>query len=517
MEQPILNGLIEYKTEGCYPWHMPGHKRRLNTIFPELVENPFLIDVSEVGNLDDFHHPEGIIKDAFDRAAKIYGTNKSYYLVNGSTCGILAAISAVCKPGDSLIVARNCHKSVYHAIQLLNISPIYIMPNWNGTLEIFGGIDLETVKKTIKEHPEAKGVIIVSPTYEGVVSDIEKIAKIAHKFNKPLIVDEAHGAHFEFMANANETISTTDYTKVPAPAIRLGADIVIESLHKTLSAMTQCAILHENSQLIDRRRLEEFLSIYQSTSPSYVFMASMEACIEKMNHERDGLFIIYKELLAEYRRRFGRLEHIHLVEEADLKKNSACGYDDGKLVFSVKNCGMLQEETIIPLNGVMLEKMLEQEYGQMMEMAGDSYVIAMTSVADSREAFEALYQAIETIDGQLTHFETISDNILYNRIPERNMEITEAKNKEIEEVSFAEAVGRISGEYVYIYPPGIPIVTPGELFSEEILNEIKKAVDKGFHVRGVLTKEELYVNVVTVQGKREKVPIRKRLRYKNKR
>lgn len=165
----------------------------------------------------------------------------------------------------------------------------------------------------------------------------------------------------------------------------------------------------------------------------------------------------------------------------------------------------------------MLEKMLEQEYGQMMEMAGDSYVIAMTSVADSREAFEALYQAIETIDGQLTHFETISDNILYNRIPERNMEITEAKNKEIEEVSFAEAVGRISGEYVYIYPPGIPIVTPGELFSEEILNEIKKAVDKGFHVRGVLTKEELYVNVVTVQGKREKVPIRKRLRYKNKR
>lgn len=340
MEQPILNGLIEYKTEGCYPWHMPGHKRRLNTIFPELVENPFLIDVSEVGNLDDFHHPEGIIKDAFDRAAKIYGTNKSYYLVNGSTCGILAAISAVCKPGDSLIVARNCHKSVYHAIQLLNISPIYIMPNWNGTLEIFGGIDLETVKKTIKEHPEAKGVIIVSPTYEGVVSDIEKIAKIAHKFNKPLIVDEAHGAHFEFMANANETISTTDYTKVPAPAIRLGADIVIESLHKTLPAMTQCAILHENSQLIDRRRLEEFLSIYQSTSPSYVFMASMEACIEKMNHERDGLFIIYKELLAEYRRRFGRLEHIHLVEEADLKKNSACGYDDGKLVFSVKNCGM---------------------------------------------------------------------------------------------------------------------------------------------------------------------------------
>ena len=516
MEQPILHGLIEYKTEGCYPWHMPGHKRRLNTIFPELVENPFLIDVTEVGNLDNFHHPEGIIQSAFGRAAKIYGASKSYYLVNGSTCGILAVISAICRPGDSLIVARNCHKSVYHAIRLLNIKPVYILPKWNNELEMFGGIDCNEVKKNIKEHPEVKGVIIVSPTYEGVVSDIEKIAKIAHKFNKPLIVDEAHGAHFEFMANVNETISTTDYRKVPDPAIRLGADIVIESLHKTLPAMTQCAILHENSQLVDRRRLEEFLSIYQSSSPSYVFMASMEACIEKMDHERDGLFIIYKELLAEYRKRFSQLEHIHLVDETDFKRNCVCGYDDGKIVFSVKNCGIIEGETIIPLNGVMLGKILEEEYGQMMEMAGGSYVIAMTSVADSKEAFEALYQAIETIDGQLTDFETMSDNILYGKLPERNMEITEARNKSMEEISFTEAVGRMSGEYVYIYPPGIPIVAPGEVFSEEILNEIKKNVNNGFHVRGILQKEELYVYVVRTEKKKEKLPIRKRFRYKNK-
>lgn len=514
MEQPILDGLIEYKTEGCYPWHMPGHKRRLNTIFPDLVENPFLIDVTEVGNLDEFHHPEGIIKDAFSRAAKIYGANKSYYLVNGSTCGILTAISAVCRPGESLIVARNCHKSVYDAIRLLNIRPVYILPKWNPALEMFGGVDFNTVKKTIKEHPEAKGIILVSPTYEGVVSDIEKIAKTAHKFNKPLIVDEAHGAHFEFMANVNETISTTDYRKVPDPAIRLGADIVIESLHKTLPAMTQCAILHENSLLVDRKKLEEFLAVYQSTSPSYVFMASMEACIEKMEHERDGLFIIYKELLAEYRKRFSQLKHIHLVEEADFKKSGACGYDDGKLVFSVRNCGIMQEGTLLPLNGVMFGKILEQEYGQMVEMAGGSYVIAMTSVADSKEAFEALYQAIETIDAQLTDFETMSDNILYSRIPEKGMEIAEARNKNMEEIPFAEAAGRISGEYIYIYPPGIPFVAPGEIFSEEILSEIKKAADQGFRVKGIVHKEELYVSVVRTKWRKERGPIKKRFRYK---
>lgn len=487
MEQSILNGLIAYNKEGCYPWHMPGHKKRLNTIFPELVENPFLIDVTEVGDLDEFHCPQGIIKEAFERAARIYGSHKSYYLVNGSTCGILAAIASVCRYGDSLIVARNCHKSVYNAIQLLNLKPIYVMPEWNEEYGIFGGISPDGIKRTIKEHPEAKAVILVSPTYEGVVSDIEKIAKLSHKSGIPLIVDEAHGAHFEFMANANETISTTNYKKVPDPAIRLGADIVIESLHKTLPAMTQCAILHENSSIIQRERLEEFLSIYQSTSPSYVFMATMEACIEKMNYERDGLFIIYKELLAEYRKRFGQLKHIHLLEEGDFKKQSIFGYDDGKLVFSAKNCGLKKEDSITLINGTMLGSILAQEYGQMMEMAGGSYVIAMTSVADSKEAFESLYQAMEAIDNQLTDIEEMADTILYKILPERKMNIAYARENKLMEISFAEAAGKTSGEYIYIYPPGIPMIAPGEVFSKEIIKEIEKALDNGLNVKGVLS------------------------------
>lgn len=494
MEQPILDGLIEYQTSGCYPWHMPGHKRRLNTIFPELVENPFSIDVTEVGNLDEFHNPEGIIKAAFERAADIYGSHKSYYLVNGSSCGLLAAISAVCKRGESLIVARNCHKAVYNAMRLLQIKPIYVMPEWNSELSMFGGISAEQVKKLIKRYPEAKGVLIVSPTYEGVVSDVEKIAKIAHKKGIPLIVDAAHGAHFEFMANVNETLSTTNYKKVPDPAIRKGADIVVESLHKTLPAMTQCAILHENSQIVESARLEEYLSIYQSTSPSYVFMASMEACIEKMNHERDGLFIIYKELLAEYRKKFDQFVHIHLVKEEDFKKECVAGYDDGKLVFSVRNCGIMQDGKVVPFTGKMLGTMLEEEYGQMMEMAGGSYVIAMTSIADSAEAFEALYQALEVIDGQLMDFEDTTDNILYNILPEHFMDIARAKDANCEQVTLSDAVGRVSSDYIYVYPPGIPMIAPGEVFTRTLVEEILKAVTCGLNVKGVdgkqLTEEQ---------------------------
>lgn len=502
MEQSILDGLIAYNAEGCYPWHMPGHKKRLYTVFPDMVENPFLIDATEVGNLDEFHHPEGIIKKAFERAAQIYGSHKSYYLINGSTCGILAAISAVCSQGDTLILARNCHKSVYDAVRLLRLKPIYIMPEWNDHYEMFAGVSPETVKRVLKEHSEAKAVILVSPTYEGVVSDVDKIAKLAHKSGIPLIVDAAHGAHFEYMANANETISTTNYKKIPVPATRLGADIVIESLHKTLPAMTQCAILHENSSMISGERLEEFLSVYQSTSPSYVFMAAMETCIEKMDYERDGLFIIYKELLAEYRKRFGQLTHIHLVEEADFKKQGVVGYDDGKLVFSVKNCGLHKDDRIVPLNGFMLADLLAREYGQMMEMAGGSYVTAMTSVADSKEAFEALYQAMETIDNQLTNIEDTTDTILYKVLPEKRMDIAAARESKQVSVSLSEAAGKISGEYIYIYPPGIPIVTPGEVFSRKLLNDIQKALEYGLNVKGISADKDGDYKVAAVKEKK---------------
>lgn len=498
MEQPILSGLTAYNTEGCYPWHMPGHKRRLNTIFPDIVENPFSIDVTEVGDLDEFHDPHGIISEAMNRAAEVYGSHKSYYLVNGSTCGIMAALSAVCRPGDKLIVARNCHKSVYNAIRLLQLRPIYIMPEWNEKLGMFGGVSPEQVRKMVKQYADAKCVMLVSPTYEGVVSDVEKIAKIVHKAGVPLIVDEAHGAHFEFMSNVNETISTTNYKNIPNPAIRLGADIVIESLHKTLPAMTQCAILHEKSNIVDTERLEEYLSIYQSTSPSYVFLATTEACIEKMNYERDGLFIIYKELLSEYRKRFAQLSHIHLVEESDFKKQSACGYDDGKLVFSVKDCGYERDGEIIAMTGTKLGTILQEEYGQMMEMAAGNYVIAMTSVADSKEAFESLYLAMESIDAQLTDVEKSADTILYKTLPEHKMNIVEAREHKRVDILFEDAIGKISGSYIYVYPPGIPIVTPGEVLSLDVMQEIKAAMDSDLNIKGITMDEKgrSYVNVI---------------------
>lgn len=521
MENSILNKLIQYNRNGSYPWHMPGHKRRMQTIFSGMIENPFLIDMTEIKGLDEFHCPEGIIKNAFEKASKIYGSDASFYLINGSTCGILTAISSLCRHGDEIIVARNCHTSVYYAIRLLNLKPIYIMPDWNERLQMFGGVKPETVKKTIKKHPCAKMVIIVSPTYEGVVSDVEKIAKIVHKVDIPLVVDEAHGAHFEYMSNVNETISSANNKKLPVPAIKQGADIVIESLHKTLPALTQCAILHVKSSFVKMDRVKEFLSVYQTSSPSYVFMASMEACIDKMNHERDGLFIIYKELLLEYRKKFYDLKKIHFVGLSDFKGNSGYSYDIGKLVFSVLGCGIKKEGIIKPLTGQMLGKILDEEYGQIMEMTADSYIIAMTSIADTKEAFQSLYEALESIDNELIDLTEIADmyneeTICYGRIPEYRLDIGTALDSQHRKIKLCDAVGKISGEYIYVYPPGIPIVAPGEVFSHKIIKELTESIRQGVNVKGIIiddSKEKdmddrLSVHIIneeTISIKRKKI------------
>lgn len=511
MEQPILNGLIQFNTEGSYPWHMPGHKRRLYTIFPDMVENPFSIDVTEVGELDELHDPKGMIKQAEDRAADVYGSDKSYYLVNGSTCGIMAAISAVCEHGDTIIVARNSHKSVYNAIRLLGLKAVYIMPEWNDELCMFGGVSPDAVRKAVKEHPHAKALLIVSPTYEGVVSDIDKIAKIVHKEKMPLIVDEAHGAHFEFISNVVETISATNYKNLPKPAIRLGADIVVESLHKTLPAMTQCAILHMKKDYVSEKRLDEFVSLYQSTSPSYVFMATMEACIEKMDFERDGKFLVFKQLVTEYRKKFAELTNIHLVGGDDFKKYSNSDYDNTRLVFSVKNCGMETEDGIVPVTGKMLTDILEKEYGQMMEMAGDNYVVAISTIADSKEAFESLLLAMETIDKQLMNNAYEADTLLYDTLPEKRMDIYDAKKRAEIKVPLEDAVGRVSSDFIYVYPPGIPFVTPGEIMSKDIIRGIRRALESGRNIKGVYVEgpNRNYVNVVK-EARNVWLPIRKK-------
>ena len=277
--------LLQYGSEDIYPMHMPGHKRNLNMVS---MGEPYAIDITEIHGFDDLHDAKGALAHGMERAAKLFGSEETYYLVNGSSCGILAAITASVEKGDAVLVARNCHKSVYHALELYHLKPRYILPSMDDAFGICGSIMPEDIASALQRHPEVKAVILTSPTYEGIVSDVEAIASIVHGYGIPLIVDEAHGAHFSFS------------DMFPKSALRLGADLVVQSLHKTLPSLTQTAVLHCNGNLVDRTKLHHRLEIFQSSSPSYIFMTSIDQCVSLLETQGPALFQAYEERLLRF-------------------------------------------------------------------------------------------------------------------------------------------------------------------------------------------------------------------------
>ena len=240
----LYKKLERYGQSDFYPFHMPGHKRNLASSAGKF---PFERDITEISGFDNLHHAEGILLEAQENAAQLYGTRRCFFSVNGSTAALLSAISACVSKGGSILVARNCHKAVYHALYLRELQPVYIYPHEDSRLGINGGISPSRVERYLEEHPEVEAVLITSPTYDGIVSNVEKIAEIAHRHEVPLIVDEAHGAHFRF----------SEY--FPVSAADLGADIVIQSFHKTLPSMTQTAVLHVCSDRVDVEKVKQFM------------------------------------------------------------------------------------------------------------------------------------------------------------------------------------------------------------------------------------------------------------------
>ena len=259
----LFEKLKEYADSDYLPMHMPGHKRCLGEI-----GNPFFIDITEISGFDNLHHAKGLLLEAQERAAKLYHSSETHYLVNGSTAGILSAVSGCTSFGGSILLARNSHKSAYHAAFLRGLSIRYLYPQSKGNMGINGAIFPEDVENALKNDPYIQAVMITSPTYDGVVSDVKGIVQAAHSHGIPLIVDEAHGAHFPF----------SDH--FPQDSVSCGADVVIHSLHKTLPTLTQTALIHLNGSLTDRNKIRKYLTVYQTSSPSYVLMASLDNGVE---------------------------------------------------------------------------------------------------------------------------------------------------------------------------------------------------------------------------------------------
>ena len=361
--------LISYGESDVYPFHMPGHKRRALP-FP----NPYTIDITEIDGFDNLHHAEGLIREAEERAAELYGADRSYYLVNGSTCGLLAAICAAARRGDKVLAARNCHKAVYHAVSMQGLAAEFLYPAiTRGDLQ--GQITAAQVEEALTKHPDIAVVILTSPTYEGIVSDVAAIAACCHAHGAALIVDEAHGAHFGFGAG------------FPENAVRLGADAVIMSLHKTLPSFTQTALLHCNGTRIDPGRVARYLGVYETSSPSYLFMAGMDVCIDLIREQGAELFAEYRRRLDAFYRDTADLAQLHVMRREDLCKEEAYDWDDSKLIIYAGAMG-----------GEELHQELLGHYHLQMEMVSADYVLGMTSLMDTDEGMRRLVTALHEID-----------------------------------------------------------------------------------------------------------------------
>jgi len=263
LNAPIYSALKDYADENNIPFHMPGHKMGIG--FPKnFAKNLPKFDITELPNMDNLHFPDGIIKEAQLLAAHAFNANKTFFLVNGATCGVHAAIMTTCEHGSKIIIGRDCHRSAIEGTILANAIPVYVNTEVDNFFGISTGVEPETLKTALEDNPDASAVFVTRPNYYGICSDIEKIVDITHSFGKILIVDEAHGAHFKFNK------------KLPISALDAGADICVQSAHKTLPALTQGAYLHIKSDSVDIEKLEFYLRLLETTSPSYIIMASLD-------------------------------------------------------------------------------------------------------------------------------------------------------------------------------------------------------------------------------------------------
>lgn len=484
----MLGKLEAYSKENIVPMHMPGAKRNSELIgrYMDDMPAPYDIDITEIDGFDNMHNADGMIKKAFEKTAALYGADESLFLVNGSTAGNMAAICGVTDKGDSIIVARNCHISVYNAIILNELDANYVYPQYDDEYGYYKGISLREIKDTVEKNKsmgkDIKAVVITSPTYEGNVSDIKNIAAYLHEHNIPLIVDEAHGAHFKFSC------------EFPQTAVEQGADIVINSVHKTLPSLTQTAVMHINYGYVNVSKVKRYWNIYQSTSPSYILMGSIDRCMSIIEKDGEYLFENYISKLKILRNKLGQLKNIKLIDSDDISK-IVIGCDNAKKLYDI----------------------LLKEYGIQLEMSSLKYAIAMTSIFDSAEYYDRFYNALCEIDRRYNanninnsannnqnyaeHY-NIFNNTLSIKKADIKVNIADFKNEAL--MSIAKALnegdkngydkimmndsslyGRISAKMVYVYPPGIPILCPGEIISENVVNIISKAIDNGLEVVGL--------------------------------
>lgn len=465
---PIYRAIKEYSCSNSVAFHMPGHKLG-KSIPQELAENLIHMDLTEIPGTDNLHYPEGPIQEAQELAACAFGADKTFFLVNGSTAGVQAMIMAICKPGTKLIVNRDCHKSVINGMILGSVTPVYIKPTFIEEFGIPSAIDAACIESILRENPDAAGVLITRPNYYGICSDICEIAKIVHSHGKILAVDEAHGAHLKFNS------------KLPVCAMDGGADICVQSAHKTLPALTQAAYLHVKGNRVDIDRLKFYLSALQTSSPSYILMTSLDAARQMMQSSGPELLESLLKNIDTFKKSV-RKSGLEILNGKCVKLGN---HDDTRLVINVKSLGK---------TGYEVDKLLRSKFNIQVEMADFNNIVCISTVADACEDFEKLGSALMEISSNFKNNAPLADIYIANiKIPQTAIDLKNVCNMEGRYIKLKEAAGMISKSIITPYPPGVPVVCPGEIIDEEAILYIKDVVNAGGVVNGLTKDMEIFV------------------------
>ncbi|MCK5764042.1 MAG: hypothetical protein KAH05_07975 [Clostridiales bacterium] len=463
----ILEGLKRISDENLISFHMPGHKngRLLSSYFSEY----FKYDITEIPGADNLHNPIGMIKKTEEMISEYYASDKSYIIVNGSTAGIYSAVMVITKPGDKLIISRECHRSVYSALILGGIEAEYIYPEIDSKSGAINAINVEVVKENFMKYPEAKGMVLTSPTYLGVISPIKEISEYLHSIGKVLIVDEAHGAHLKAT------------TLLPDDSISQGADISIQSFHKTLPALTQASVLHLNSKRVDRKKLESLLRIHQTSSPSYLIMASIDAAMNIMIDNGETLSDNLLDIINEFNE---NLESHKYLKRMTMK-NSVL--DPMRIVLVNK------ENRKIDFH--QLEMILRRDYHIQVEYAYDKGIVLIPSIANTSEDFLKLSKALDSISFENLIIMVQCDTIEYVK-PVKRMSIRDAFYSESKDVNITDSSKQVASEFIIPYPPGVPLLVPGEEIDSSIIQFVLQLNELGFNILGLVGEKKEKIAVI---------------------
>lgn len=472
---PIYEALMKYKKARVVPFDVPGHKQgRGNPMLKEFLgEQCLSVDVNSMKPLDNLCHPVSVIKEAEELAADAFGARHAFFMVNGTTSAVQAMVMSVCKKGEKIIMPRNVHRSAINALVISGAVPIYINPGVNKKLGIPLGMCVEDVKKAIKENPDAKAVLINNPTYYGICSNLKEITKLAHEHGMYVLVDEAHGTHFYFGED------------MPTSAIEAGADMSAVSMHKTGGSLTQSSFLLLNCNL-NVGYVRQIINLTQTTSGSYLLMSSLDLARRDLVLNGKEIFKKVTKLSQYAREEINKIGGYYAFSEELIDGDAVFDFDRTKLSIFTREIG---------LAGIEVYDLLRDEYGIQIEFGDIANILAIISVGDRELTIERLISALSEIKRVSSKDKAgMFDHEYIN--PEVVLTPQEAFYSSKTSVPMNESDGKICAEFVMCYPPGIPILAPGEKITREILDYINYAKEKGCFLTGTEDIKIENINIV---------------------